>query len=202
MIKALMLDVDGVLVCGRPKDGLPWATDLFADLGVSPERLQREFFAAHWDDILIGRADLRTRLDPVLHEIAPHVTSDKLIRYWFEQDARVNADIVREIALLRQKGLTIHLCTNQEHVRAHYLMNKLGLAAHVDGIFYSAALGSKKPSPAFFQTIEIRMGLQGPQCLLIDDMPANIAAAHREGWRAVHWTGDASLREISDAFVA
>ena len=59
-----MLDVDGVLLRGRPADGLPWATGLEADLGVSPAALHASFFAVHWAEIVVGRAGLMERLRP------------------------------------------------------------------------------------------------------------------------------------------
>jgi putative hydrolase of the HAD superfamily len=43
-IKALMVDVDGVLITGRPPDGRHWAADLEADLGLGFENLQTAFF--------------------------------------------------------------------------------------------------------------------------------------------------------------
>ena len=42
-LKALMVDVDGVLI--MPRLG-GWAADLEADLGVSPAELAAQFFAA------------------------------------------------------------------------------------------------------------------------------------------------------------
>ena len=52
-----MIDVDGVLVTGRPSDGLHWATSLEADLGLSFAILQDTFFKRYWEDIVTGRAD-------------------------------------------------------------------------------------------------------------------------------------------------
>ncbi len=46
MIKAVMLDVDGVLVDGRPSDGRHWAASLEADLGLSFAVLQDAFLSA------------------------------------------------------------------------------------------------------------------------------------------------------------
>jgi putative hydrolase of the HAD superfamily len=54
MIKALMLDVDGVLVTGRPSDGRHWVTSLEADLGLSFTVLQDAFFEHYWEEIVTG----------------------------------------------------------------------------------------------------------------------------------------------------
>jgi putative hydrolase of the HAD superfamily len=196
MIKALMIDVDGVVVGGRPSDGRPWATDLESDLGLSFGVLRDAFFRPYWEDIVTGKADLRERLAGVLAKTAPKPTVEQVLAYWFQQDARLNVDLLKDLAILRSGGLQTYLATNQEHERAHYLMNTLGLAAHVDGCHYSAALRHRKPHVGFFQTVASRVGLPPGALLLIDDSDENVLAAIDAGWHAVRWTGDDRLIDL------
>lgn len=42
-IKALMVDVDDVLINGRPRDGKHWSTDLEADLDLPPPYYKIDF---------------------------------------------------------------------------------------------------------------------------------------------------------------
>src|SRR6266446_147512 len=118
VIKALMIDVDGVLVNGRPSDGRQWSASLHADLGLSFHILQDAFFKRHWEQIVTGRADLRDCLAGVLADIAPALTVDQVLAYWFRQDARLNHELLRELATIRLGGLGAYLATNQEHERA------------------------------------------------------------------------------------
>jgi len=60
-----MLDVDGVLVNGRPQDGKHLFTDLEADLGVSRSLLQAAFFDVYWQQIVVGKDALKPRLSAV-----------------------------------------------------------------------------------------------------------------------------------------
>jgi putative hydrolase of the HAD superfamily len=191
-----MVDVDGVLVRGRPEDGRHWSTSLEADLGLRPEDLHREFFAEHWNDIVIGRVRLEDRLTEVLERIASHVTADRLIDYWFEQDARLDCRLLQDLSELRSRGFQVHLVTNQEHRRAQYLMGTLGLVDTVDSIQYSARIGAKKPDMAFFESAALAVGLRPADILLIDDTPENIRAAQGCGWEAVLWTGEEHLLDI------
>jgi putative hydrolase of the HAD superfamily len=71
-------------------------------------------------------------------------------------------------------------------------MEKLGLAEHVDGIFYSARLEARKPDIEFFAKIQAAVGLCGEEMLLMDDSRQNIEAAQKAGWRALHWTKHSS----------
>ena len=104
-IKAIMVDVDGVLVVHPDKRG--WSVNLERDLGVPASKLQAEFFEQHWDDVIHGRVSLREGLSPVLQIIAPHVTCDQLIDYWFENDAHVNDALLAELAAFRANGIEV-----------------------------------------------------------------------------------------------
>jgi putative hydrolase of the HAD superfamily len=191
-----MIDVDGVLINGRPSDGNHWATSLEADLGLSFEILQRAFFDRYWEEIVIGRADLGERLAGVLAQIAPGLAAEQVMRYWFQHDSQLNRALLKDMESLRGRGLLVYLATNQEHERASYLMNTLGLAAHVDGCHYSAALGHRKPTLAFFDAVARKVGLPPKELLLIDDAQENVRAAIETGWNAALWTGRERLSDL------
>ncbi|ARO28267.1 HAD superfamily hydrolase protein [Rhizobium sp. NXC14] len=192
-MKVLMVDVDGVLIHGRPADGLPHFTYLERDLGLRPDLLQQEFFQVHWGAIIIGREALEPTLAGVLAKIAPHLSAAALIDYWFENDSRLDRNLLADLAALRRSGITLFLATNQEHRRAHYLMEQLGLCAHFDDIIYSAALGHSKPSPDFFRMATERAGVMAAEIAFIDDIAANVETARQFGWNAAQWTAGTTL---------
>jgi putative hydrolase of the HAD superfamily len=187
-----MMDVDGVLVDGRPEDGRHWQTSLEEDLGFSPGALHQHFFAPHWENIVLGRAGLMDHLTTALQKIAPEVRPDEFIAYWFEKDSRLATALLHELSWVRSAGIRVYLATNQEQLRAAYLMDKLRLAEHVDGIFYSSRLGARKPDIRFFAKVQAAVGLPGEELLLIDDSRENVDAALQAGWRAFHWTKQSS----------
>jgi putative hydrolase of the HAD superfamily len=193
-IGAIMVDVDGVLIAHPDANG--WSARLERDLGIPGTRLQEAFFARHWDEVANGRAALRERLEPVLREIAPDVGCEALIRYWFEHDAHVNEDLCRELASIRASGIEVHLATVQDHERARFLWDDLGFRDRFDGLHYSAELGCSKPEAAFYERIEARTGFRPSELFLIDDSPANVAAALARGWSAALWTGRESPRAL------
>lgn len=195
MISGLMIDVDGVLVCGRPSDGKSWASSTESDLGFSVEDLQREFFEPHWNDIVVGRCNLVDHLKPALARIAPHVSYDEFTAYWFENDARLNVGLLAELEEQRSTGKKVYLATNQEHARAANLMDELGLRNHCDGIFYSAAMGCRKPEREFFAKAGALSELSPGQLLLVDDTLGNVTAARASGWNAAQWSEGSSLSE-------
>lgn len=195
-IKALMVDVDGVLIDGRPEDGRPWHTSVHDDFGFTSGALHEHFFARYWDDIVVGRTGLLENLSIALTKFAPNVSPAAFASYWFDRDARLNAPLLEELSAIRARGIRVYLATNQEHLRAAHIMERLGLADHVDGMFYSAQLGTKKPNAEFFAKVQASVGLRGDEILLLDDSRSNIDAARQAGWRALHWTRDSSPNTV------
>ena len=149
--------------------------------------------AWHWSEIIVGKATLEARLGPALSKIRPVITMEALLAYWFARDANLDKDLLSALERLRRDGSRLHLVTNQEHLRADHLWTTLRLKDRFDAMHYSAELGLAKPDPAFFDAVRARTGLLSAELLLIDDSPANVAAARASGWQALHWTGDTSL---------
>lgn len=193
-MKAVMVDVDGVIVVHPHPQG--WSVDLERDLGLPSGKLHAAFFEPHFSDIVRGRAQLRARLAPVLAEIAPHLTCDQFIRYWFEHDAHLNVTLLDQLERVRQRGLALHLATVQEHERAAFLWQSLGLRERFDAIHYSADLGVAKPEPEFFAEVERRTGFVPNEVFFIDDRAENVEAARNCGWFAAVWTGERTLDEL------
>jgi putative hydrolase of the HAD superfamily len=193
-VKTIMVDVDGVLLV-HP-DAAGWSGHLERDLGVSADDLHRHFFDVHWGDIICGRANLRERLAPVLEDIAPNVTCNQLIDYWFSHDAHVNGDLLSELDVLRSRGFKIHLATVQEHERARFLWENLKMRDHFDGLHYAADLGCAKPDLAFFQLIEQRARLLPNKIFFIDDRIENVEGARKAGWSAALWTTETNLMDL------
>lgn len=195
----LMVDVDGVVV--RPANPLGWSAEIERDLGIPAAALQSRFFQVHWADVIHGRAGLRERLGGVLAEIAPHVSCETLIRYWFQGDAELDANLLTQIATVRATGVAVHLATVQEHERAAWLWNDLGLRDHFDDMHYAADLGTSKPSQAFYAAVEQRVGRRGSAIAFVDDSERNVQAARERGWQAALWTSGASLPTLLPALM-
>lgn len=193
MKPCLMLDVDGVVVNGRPQDGQFWASDIERDLGIASDQLHAVLFAAHWNDIVTGRKQLMDVLTACMPQLSRSLAPQDFIDYWFEQDSALDETVLAECDELRRRGVRIFLATNQEHLRARHLMDRLGLRGHVDGMIYSAQIAARKPERAFFDAAIKQSGAAPDVTLLVDDTEANVDAARQAGWSAAHWSPGSSL---------
>lgn len=192
--KVLMVDVDGVVIVHPEPQG--WSAYLERDLGLSPALLQSAFFAPHWPDIILGQAGLRERLAPVLARIAPGLEADRLIAYWFENDAHLDHGLLAQLEPVRASGVKLHLATVQEHERARYIWDELALNRHFDAMHYAAELGWAKPTGQFFRAAAARSVFAPHEIFFIDDKQANIDAAREEGWKAALWDGTRPLADL------
>ena len=186
-----MLDVDGVLV-GGPR----WDHALTQDLGIARDDLMRVFFEPMWDDVVKGKRDLLPTLASCLTELPTSVTAEDLVAYWMAKDAQIVEAVLADVRTARKGGMPVYLTTNQEHVRAAYLMDTMGLGDEVDGIIYSAQAGYRKPQPEFFVYAKQATGFSPEDMFLVDDRAPNIEAARKSGWRAAHWDGETRLSAL------
>ena len=190
----LVLDLDGVVVRGHPEGGR-WDKHIERDLGLKPDILQNRFFRPHFQKIVTGQADLLETLERIWPELECPATPRALIDYWFAADSALDADVLAQVDAWRARWRKAYLGTVQEHHRARYLMQTLGLARHFDDILYAAALGAAKPDPLFYERAQARLRVSSPaDVLFFDDFVKNVDAAKQFGWRAWHFKEAADLR--------
>lgn len=103
--------------------------------------------------------------------------------------------LIEAIRTLPRAACKVCIATNQEHMRAFHLWNRLGFETLFDDMFYSARLGALKPQRAFFEAVAHRIGPQSEAPLLFDDSEAVIEAARAFGWEAVLYQ---NLSDFSD----
>jgi len=190
----LVLDCDGVVVRGH-RDGGRWDRNLQRDLGIDATALQERFFRPHWRTIALGEADMREVLARVWPALGSEASADAFVEYWFANDATLDDEVLAEVDAWRASGGKAYLGTVQEHHRARYLWDTLGLEAHFDAIHYSAALGATKPDAAFYERLHAKLPVGAPEeVIFLDDALPNVDAARAFGWRATHFRSADDLR--------
>lgn len=192
MTRAVFLDVDGVLVHGyhaRPDLQQRWDETLLADLGVDPQRFRDEFiYDIFIKKVIIGEVSLIHALERRLPSMGYKGSPMVFAHYWMTHDTKLNHPLLALVKQLKQRDdLTLYVATNQEHMRALWLWQQLGMSELFEDIFYSARIGALKPAPAYFDFIMARIGPQSEPPLFFDDTPKVITGARAYGWDAVQF---------------
>jgi putative hydrolase of the HAD superfamily len=187
----LVLDLDGVVL--KPTE--PWESALPPDLGIPPAEIARDFFNESFREVLRGRFDLYVALHQWLDSKGLADRLEHFVSYWFAHDGTVDEAVLAAADQWRARtGGRCFAASNQEHYRAAYLRDQMGLGPHFDEFVYSAALGVCKPDRVFFTNAQARMGVTVAQSILfVDDKAENVDAARMCGWRAMLYRGPESL---------
>jgi putative hydrolase of the HAD superfamily len=117
-------------------------------------------------------------VDDINDHISPIASSVQVLESLYEQ---------REA-----KGYKIYFLSNMPAPYARGLERHAFMRCFDGGIF-SGDHGLIKPQPEIFHKLEAMYGLQGQKILFIDDHPANIAAANKQGWQTLHLIDPSSL---------
>jgi len=202
--KAVFFDVDGVVVhsgSSSNRSYQPWFSTLENDLGIDFSSLSERFFASKqnapslMESCSLGKSDIADLLGPILNELGYQGDVDDFLRYWFEHDAHVDDALLDLVAVLRvNHGYRCFLATNQEHRRASYLWDVLGLKKYFDGMYYSAKIGFSKKSPEFYRAVEADFDFVEPP-IYFDDRKSFVQIASEAGWDAHLYVSVDSLCE-------
>lgn len=190
-VKALLLDVDGVLV--TPPE--MFSAYLARERGLAPGAAA-PFFRGPFLDCLVGAADLREALAPFLPEWGYPGDVDDFLAEWFRSEHAPNAALVERVRALRAEGWAVYLATNQERHRVRYLLEEMGLGEIADGELSSATVGARKPDPAYFARVAERLGREPRDLVFWDDAPANVEAARQAGWTAHRYTSVEGFAQV------
>jgi putative hydrolase of the HAD superfamily len=94
-----------------------------------------------------------------------------------------NEDACRLVPLLRPRHKLLLLSnTNELHYR-HFRAQFAATLDLFDALVVSHEVGLRKPDPGVYRHCERLAGCRPEQCLFIDDLPANVAAARACGWQ-------------------
>ncbi|MFD1931728.1 HAD family hydrolase [Nonomuraea mangrovi] len=197
MVKGVLIDWGGVLTTSMSEAVATW---------IAADRLDAEHYRAVMRELLrqesavhalergeIGAADFERDLAARLRTIdgTPPVAEGLLSRM-FLGFQRVDA-MYDMLLHVRRSGIRTCLLSNSwanEYPRD-------GWDDVFDAIVISGEIGMRKPEPRIFQHALDLIGLSGPECVFIDDIEANIAAARELGIGVIHHLGpDTTIAEL------
>lgn len=183
MVKAVIFDMDGVLIDSEPL----WA--------ISEEETLREVGISMTEAMMLEVRGLRT---------------DELVEYWFKKYPWKNKSlkevesliVVRVTRLIEQKGEllpgakeAINLCFHQGLPLAvassspqkliDFVINKFSLQSYFKIIHSASDERKGKPDPAVYLSTALKLGVDPKDCLAIEDAPNGVAAAKAAGMKCI-----------------
>jgi putative hydrolase of the HAD superfamily len=195
-VDAVIIDLDGV-IRHWDNEALP---EVEKQLGLPPGTIH----AAAFQPDRLGRA-MRGEIsaDEWYAEIGAAVAADHPVRAetvaarFGQLGWRIDESVVDLVARVRER-VPVALLSNASSRLADDLQVS-GLDGSFDVVVGSADVGVVKPDPAIFAAVVERLRVPAERCLMIDDLPENVAGARAAGLRAVRFE---SLDELADELEA
>ncbi|MFD4755669.1 MULTISPECIES: HAD family phosphatase [unclassified Streptomyces] len=122
---------------------------------------------------------------------------DAFGRQWFE-GVEVNAPVAEAVRRLGEAGFRVGVLSNNVREWEPYWRAVIAPAGELDFVVDSCLHGVRKPEPAIFALAQRTAAAGATDCVLVDDLVENCAAAEAAGWTAVHFRDtEQALRELS-----
>ena len=179
----VIFDCDGVLV---DSEHLVQRIEmaLIAELGwpITVEEVNEEHLGRSWPTI---QANIERRIGrPLPRDFRQRAMAGT----WelFERELKAVAGIQGAIDDLHRGGYATCVTSSGSHARMRKTLGLTGLWNQFEGrIFSSEDVARGKPEPDLFLHAASRMGYPPPRCVVVEDSPAGVAAAHTAGMTVV-----------------
>ena len=180
MIKAILFDMDGVLI-----DAKDWHYEaLNKALGLFGIEISR-YDHLHTFDGLPTKVKLQMLGEQYYLPGQLHGFVNRLKQQYTAQmiHERCHPMFHHEYALsrLHQEGYKIAVCSNSIRLTIELMMNKAMLTAYLDLIASNEDVRKAKPDPEMYQTAITKLGLKPEECIVVEDNPNGIAAGRASG---------------------
>jgi putative hydrolase of the HAD superfamily len=198
----LVFDFGAVLFAWRPAEIVAQAFPERAATAADAQQLAHAMFGHEdWHDFDRGlletdavaqRISSRLALDPdAVHTLVQNIAA-RLVPI-DETLAVLHALLARRQAGQGDCGL--YFLSNMPRTYARELEQKHAFLKHFDGGIFSGDVHLSKPDPAIYRMLQTRYQLAPQSIVFIDDLLANVQAAHALGWKGIHLTQPQTLAD-------
>lgn len=183
MLKAVLFDMDGVLIDSEPaweKVEMKLAKQF--NIPVTKE-LQKRYTGVHhsvmWDDLksIFGyeeKAETITNLESCF--MTEYYKNGNLL------PILPTMDLIKE---LRANNIDCALATSNDRKNAEYVTERLGLTKYISVIISNSDVNNCKPAPDIFLAAADNLGRKPRECLVVEDSRSGCIAAKAAGMKVV-----------------
>lgn len=197
MIKAILLDADGVVIQGRKK----LFSNILAEKQGVPIESVVKFFKNEYSDCALGKSTLEHELTKYLEEWNWTQSVTELLELWFHNDGIPVPEILEIVDSLKTNGIKIYLASDHAKYRADDIMNRLKMSEHFEGRFFSCDVGFTKENPEYYQSVLKQLNLPPEEVMFWDDDDENVKMASEQGLDAHHYKDIDSFKDTLSSFI-
>ena len=195
MIKAVLFDMDGVLV---DSEELTYeaAIEMLKERGADACKEDFIPFIGAGDIAYLGGAAGRHGLS--YDKSMSVVTYQKYEKLVAEHDIAYE-NTVKTVLKLKENGLKLAVCTSSDLVKMNINLRAIGLNGVFDALVNGRDIQNNKPAPDIYLRGAGLLGVPADECLVVEDAKNGILAAKAAGMHNIALTTTFSREELIDS---
>lgn len=191
MNKTIIFDLGGVLVDWDPR----YLYRSYFETNDAMDYFLRVVCTSDWNEEQDGG---RTIAEATEVLVAQHPQYCREIEAFYGQwETMLRGPIEGTVEILKQiksQGLKVYALTNWSAETFPIALQRFDFLTWFDGIVVSGHEKMKKPDPRIYQLLLSRYGLEGKECIFVDDNLRNIEAARKEDIQSIHFKNPDQLK--------
>ncbi len=191
-----IFDLGGVVIA---RGMWTWREKVNQEYGLSNEETYRVFIEKHYRDFFAGRLSWSEYLRRCFGELGLTVSDSKIekLRRQLVDCYQPQPEVIEILELLRQRGETLVLLSDQHPAILEDLDEKYHLLEKLDHTIVSAEVGLTKRNPKLFKLAEEAVGKLGDfdRIIFVDDLEHNLVIPRQRGWKTILYQTPQQLRD-------
>lgn len=193
-VRAILFDMDGVLI---DSEELMAKSGILAlrEFGVEASASDFLPFVGRGEDRYIGGVAEKhgVRYDTAMKDRAYDYYGQMV-----QAEATVPEDTLPTLKALHARGIKMAICSSADRVKVLYNLRAIGADESLFGAIVTGSdVERKKPAPDIYLKGASLLGKQPEDCLVVEDAPSGIQAAHAGGIRAAGIASSFSAQELT-----
>jgi HAD superfamily hydrolase (TIGR01509 family) len=197
MLKALVFDMDGVIIDSEPIH-IDVVVQVLKDVGARPRHHEIYDFIGVRNNEMWAALIKRHGLTETVEELMERQKIYKLERF-FKGPLEAIDGIPELMARAKAKGLKVALATSSPKYFAEQVLTRIGVIDYFDALVTADDISNSKPHPEIYQKAAQALGLLPEECLAIEDAYLGIQAAKGAGMQCVAFKNPNSGQQDTSA---
>ncbi|HHY64374.1 MAG TPA: HAD family phosphatase [Clostridiaceae bacterium] len=183
MIKALIFDLDGVLIDSEPIHSQV-VVDVLRDVGVTAQESEVYDFIGVRNEEMWETMKKRHGIEEPTEKLLAMQKAYKHERFFNNKLTPIDG-VLDLLRAAKRKGLSIALATSSPRYFAKYILKAIKAAVFFDDLVTSDEVSRGKPEPEVFLKAADAVGVLPEECLVIEDAYYGVLAAKRAGMKCI-----------------
>jgi putative hydrolase of the HAD superfamily len=164
------------------------AAEQLAAYGGTPEHIQAFFFTGDLEDTFeLGRIAPSAYAN-LVRDACRLSCTDEQFRAAFADMFTLNESVCALVPHLKRRYRLLLLSNTNALHAAQFRSQFATTLGHFDALVLSHEVGLRKPDRRIYEHCRGVAGRPAHECLFIDDLEANVAAARACGWKGLHYS--------------